>query len=232
MKTQNNHKFTPEIRKQVELLSESLPKIPYLTKNSKGEPVLQMTKMTNMVSGQEIKEKQMADPDLIKKLNATALYSYQQTKMRLMNHKVELTQRFLKDGQYGIDGYVAYVQAMHSTIENMNKTRTVDELDIQQTNEYPLIHVDSEDVISEPLLPENFVGAHSNEGNLPKMERSDFTSDKAYDDYLSNVDENHIPSDLEYSDEEYDNQLDLEKYLKDHDIDEIFNKDTDDTTEQ
>lgn len=110
------HKITPEVRKQIKELVSFLPPTPYLIKDKDGLLIIQQTKVSKEVSHAELKEKKI---DIVQgeAVDTTKRYVNHFLKNRMMNHEVELTQKFRSDGQFGIDSYVNYIQGLNESIQ-------------------------------------------------------------------------------------------------------------------
>lgn len=121
MKQTKKHKMTPQIRREIENLTVSLPAIPYFIEGKNGMKV-QRIATSRLISGKELKDSggkvnDGSDIDVNKN------YIQKGTNVRMMNHKVMLVQQYEKLGEKGINDYVEYVTLMDNMIKNPPKPK-------------------------------------------------------------------------------------------------------------
>ena len=83
------------------------------------------------------------------------LYIYKGTEYRLLNHKVQLTEAYQKEGQLGIDKYVSYVEGLDAQIKEQGKPKGNILLESN--------HKEDQSQVSEMDLPEGKIGDEPSE---------------------------------------------------------------------
>lgn len=102
------HKLTPEIRKHILLLTETLPKVPFFQTDQNGKIFI-----PKVLKGERLNSKIVGD-----KIS----YQVQTSRhVRMVNHKVNLTNAFNKNGLVGIEAYEHSVHELNNFIENEKK---------------------------------------------------------------------------------------------------------------
>lgn len=135
---ENKYKITPDVRKQIKQLSKALPQIPFLLKTQEGGLTYQQTMFSRLVNKNsntdilnELKENASKSGS---EFDSTKSYIVNEKKLRLVNHEVELNQKFSLYGQLGIDSYVKYVEMIDRVIRGKNEDVVTDSIDREEVS--------------------------------------------------------------------------------------------------
>jgi hypothetical protein len=107
------HKLTPGKRKALEIIEKNLPKIQKL--NADGSPKWIVTRLP-WTEGVNVPEDQRP-----KDWDPKKMYQQSTSAPALVNHKVNLTQAFLKGGDVAVN---AYIKRVHDTVTNYKNSKS------------------------------------------------------------------------------------------------------------
>jgi hypothetical protein len=119
-KQQTLFKQSPQVRKQIMNLADTLPAIPSLIQDAEGYHTPQQMKTSRLVKGVDIKNEIVEGQPVDVKKN----YIQRGTQTRKVNHRVNLFAAYSQSGQNGIDGYVAHINQLHQIMEDAKKQQS------------------------------------------------------------------------------------------------------------
>ena len=116
------HPISNEKNRELNELALRLPQVPMFITTANGQYALQKTKITSLVSGQAILDKDskayIGDQYVQPHLN----YIAKNEQVRLMNHKVYLKEAYKIEKEIGVGKYIEYVQQLHADITSTRAT--------------------------------------------------------------------------------------------------------------